>query len=80
MVLSMHFNTLSRFVIAFLPRRKCLLISLLQSLSAVIFEPKKIKFVTVSAFSLSIGCEVTGLGAIALFFTSTDNMLLHLLE
>ena len=44
------FNTFSRFVIAFLPRRKCLLISWLQSLSIVILEPKKIKSVTVSIF------------------------------
>ena len=42
------FNMLSRFVTAFLPRSKCLLISWLQSLSAVILEPKKIKSVTVS--------------------------------
>ena len=41
-------NTLSGFVIAFLPRSKCLLISWLQSLSSVILEPKKIKSVTVS--------------------------------
>ena len=41
-VMSLLFNTLSRFVIAFLPRSKCLLISWLQSLSAVILEPKKI--------------------------------------
>ena len=40
------FNMLSRFVIAFLPRRKCLLISWLQSLSAVILEPPKIKSVS----------------------------------
>ena len=43
-VMSLLFNTLSRFVIAFLPRSKCLLISWLQSLSAVILEPRKIKF------------------------------------
>ena len=42
------FNVLSMFVIAFLPRNKCLLISWLQSPSTVILEPKKIKFVTVS--------------------------------
>ena len=41
-VMSLLFNTLSRFVIAFLPRSKCLLISWLQSPSAVILEPKKI--------------------------------------
>ena len=46
-VTSLLFNMLSRFVIAFLPRSKCLLISWLQSLSAVILKPKKIKSVTV---------------------------------
>ena len=50
-VMSMLFNMLSRFVIAFLPRRKCLLISWLQSLSAVILETKEIKPVTVSTFT-----------------------------
>ena len=49
-VLFLLFNMLSRFVIAFLPRSKHLLISWLQSLSAVILEPKKIKSVTVSIF------------------------------
>ena len=49
-VTSLLFNTLSRFVIAFLPRDKCILISWLQSSSAVILEPKKIKSVTVSTF------------------------------
>ena len=49
--MSLLFNTLSRFVIAFLSRSKCLLISWLQSPSIVIFEPKKIKSVTVSIFS-----------------------------
>ena len=44
-------SLLSRFVIAFLPRSKCLLISWLQSPSAVILEPKKIKFLTVSIVS-----------------------------
>ena len=48
------FNTLSRFVIAFLPRSKHLLISWLQSLSTVILEPKKIKSATVSTISPSI--------------------------
>ena len=42
-VMSLLFNMLSRLVIAFLPRSKCLLISLLQSLSALILEPPKIK-------------------------------------
>ena len=53
-VMSLLFNMLSRFVIAFLPRSKCLLISWLQSPSAMILEPKKIKSVTVSTFSPSI--------------------------
>ena len=48
--MSLLFNTLSRFVIAFLPRSNCLLISWLQSLSIVILEPKKIKSVTISIF------------------------------
>ena len=47
-VMSLLFNVLSRFVIAFLPRSKRLLISWLQSPFAVILEPKKIKSVTVS--------------------------------
>ena len=46
-VMSVLLNSLSRLLIAFLPRRKCVLISCLLSLSAVILEPKKIKFVTV---------------------------------
>ena len=62
-VMSLLFNMLSRFVIDFLPRRKHLLISLLQSPSAVILEPKKIKSVTVSIVSLSICHEVMGLDA-----------------
>ena len=47
-VMSLLFNMFSSFVIAYLPRTKCLLISWLQSLSAVILEPKKIKCLTVS--------------------------------
>ena len=50
-VLSLLFNTLSKFVIAFLPKSKCFLISWLLSLSTVILEPKIIKCVTVSTFS-----------------------------
>ena len=57
-VISLHFNMLSRLVIAFLPRSKHLLISWLQSLSEVILEPLKIKPVTVS---LSICHDVMGL-------------------
>ena len=53
-VISLLLNLLSRLVINFLPRSKCLLISWLQSLSAVILEPKKIKSVTVSIVSPSI--------------------------
>ena len=49
-IMSLLFNMLSRFVIAFLPRSKCLLISWVQSPSAVILEPHKIKSVTVSIF------------------------------
>ena len=62
-VMSLLFNMLSRFVIAFLPRRKCLLISWLQLLSTVILEAKKIKSVTVSIISPSICNEVMGLDA-----------------
>ena len=57
------FNILSRLVIASLPRSNHLLISWLQSPSAVILEPKKIKSVTVSIVSLSICHEVMGLDA-----------------
>ena len=51
-LMSLLFNMLSRFVIAFLLRSKRLLIPWLQSLSTGILEPKKIKFVTVSTFPL----------------------------
>ena len=64
------FNTLSRFVIAFLPTRNCLLISWLQSPSAVILEHKKRKPVT-DPFSRSVGHEVMGLDPmilVCLFF------------
>ena len=50
-IMSLLFNKLSMLVIAFLPRSKHLLISRLQSPSAVILEPQKIKFATVSLFS-----------------------------
>ena len=55
-VMSLLFDMLSRLVMAFLPRSKCLLISWLQSPSAVILEPKKIKSVTVSIVSPSMCC------------------------
>ena len=64
----MLFNTLSRFVIAFLPRSKHLLISWLQSPSDVILEPKKIKSVSVSIVSPSLCHEVMGPDAMMLVF------------
>ena len=67
-VISLLFNMLSRFVIAFFPRSKCLLISWLQSPSAVTLEPKKIKSVTVSIVSPSIFQEVMGVDAMILVF------------
>ena len=66
--MSLLFNMLSRFAIAFLPRNKRLLISWLQSLSAVILEPKKRKSVTVSTFSPSIYHEVIGPDTMVLVF------------
>ena len=57
-VMSMLFNGLSRFFIAYLPRSKCLLIPWLQSPSAVILEPKKVKSITVSIVSPSICHEM----------------------
>ena len=67
-VTSLLFNMLSRFVIAFLPRSKHLLISWLQSPSTVILEPKKIKSVTVSIVSPSVCHEVMGVDAMILVF------------
>ena len=58
--MSLLFNMLSRLVITFLPRSKCPLISCLQSPSAVILEPRKIKSGTVSTVSPSICHEVMG--------------------
>ena len=65
-VMSLIFNMLSRLVIAFLPRSSHLLISWLQSPSAVILEPKKIKSISVSIVSPSICHEVMGLDAMIL--------------
>ena len=62
--MSLLFNMLSRLVIAFLPKSKHLLIYWLQSPSAVILEPPKIKSVTVSTVSPSICHEVMGPDAI----------------
>ena len=67
-VMSLLFKMLSSFAIAFLPRRKGLLISWLQSLSAVIFESKKIKSVTDSTFSPSICHEAKGPDAMTFIF------------
>ena len=67
-VMSLLFNLLSRLVISFLPRSKCLLISWLQSPSAVILEPPKIKSDTVSTVSPSIFHEVMGLDAMNFVF------------
>ena len=64
-VMSLLFNMLSRFVIAFLSKSKHLLISWLQSPPAVILEPKKIKSLTVSP---SICHEVMGQDAVILVF------------
>ena len=63
--MSLLFNMLSRLVIAFLPRSKRLLISWQQLPSAVILEPEKIKYLTVSIVSPSICREVMGLDAIS---------------
>ena len=67
-VMSLLFNMLSRLVLGFLSKDKHLLISWLQSPSAVIFEPKKIKSVTISIVSPSIGHEVMGPDAMILVF------------
>ena len=71
-VISLLFNMLSGLVITFLPRSKHLLISWLQLSSAVILEPKKIKFVIVSIVSLPICHEVMGLDAMDLTFLSVE--------
>ena len=63
-IMSLLFNMLSRLVIVFLLRSKCLLISWVWSPSAIILEPKKIKSVTVSIVSPSICYEVMGPDAI----------------
>ena len=66
--MSLLFSMLSRLVITFLPRSKRLLISWLQSPSAVILEPKRIKSATVSTVSPSVCQEVMGLDAMILVF------------
>ena len=67
-VMSLPFNMLSKLVIAFLPKSKCLLISWLQSHSTVIYETPKIKSLTVSIVSPSICHEVMGPDAMILVF------------
>ena len=67
-VMSLLYSVLSRLVIAFIPRSKHLLISMLQSPSAVILEPRKIKSVTVSTFPPSICHKLMGFDAIFLVF------------
>ena len=67
-VMSLLFNMLSRLVITFLPRSKRLFISWLQSPSAVILEPPKIKSDTVSSVSPSFCYEVMGLDAMIFVF------------
>ena len=68
-VMFLHFNILPRLVMNFLPRNKCLLISRLQSPSAVIMEPPKIKSDTVSSISPSICHEVMGVDVMILITT-----------
>ena len=67
-VMFLLFNALSRFVIAFIPRIECLLITWVQSPSTVIWEPKKIKSVTVSIVPPCICHEVMGQDAVILVF------------
>ena len=71
-VMPLLFNMLSRLVVTFLPRSKHLLISWLQSPSAVILETPKAKSVTVSIVSPSICHEVMGLDATILVFSSVE--------
>ena len=71
-IMSLLFNMLSRLVIPFLPRSKSLLISWLQSPSAVILEPKKIKSDTVSTVSPSISHGVMGPDAMDLRFLNVE--------
>ena len=68
--MSLLLNMLSRLVITFLPRSKCLLISWLQSPSAVILEPPKIKSDTVSTVSPSISHEVMGTHKLNIYVVS----------
>ena len=67
-VMSLLFNMLSRFVVTVLPKSKCLLISRLQSPSAKVLEPKKIKSITVSVVYPCICHEMMGPDAMILVF------------
>ena len=71
-LMSLLFNMLSRFVIVFLPRSKCVLISWLQSPPAAILETKKFKPVTVSIVSPFICHEVMGLDVMVLVFLNVE--------
>ena len=71
-IMSLLFNMLSSLVIAFLPRSKRLLISWLQSPSAMILKPPKIKSITVSIVSPSICHEVMGLDAVISVFLNVE--------
>ena len=75
--MSLLFNTLSSFIIEFLPRCNRLLISWLQSPSAVILEPKKRKSVTTSTFSSSVCHAVMGLATMSLVFLIFSLKLAH---
>ena len=70
--MSLLFNMLSRLVMIFLPKSKHLLISWLQSPSAVILEPKKIKSDTVSTVTPSLSHEVMGLDAMIFCFLNVE--------
>ena len=74
-VMSLLFDMVSRSVIPFLPRNKCLLISWLQPPSAVILEPKKIKSITSSTFSPSICHKVMETDVMILVFFSVESSL-----
>ena len=71
-MVSLLFKTLSRFMIAFLPGSKHLLISWLQSPTTVVLEPKKIKSITDSIVSPSVCHEVMGLDAMILVFLNVE--------
>ena len=71
-IMALLFNMLSRLVITFLARSKRLLVSWLQSPPAVIWEPPKIKSVTVSIASPSISHEVMGPAALILSFLNIE--------